>query len=507
MNKTIDSYPIETVEMESNNDIPEILKILPIEGNIPFPHIIFPVVVTEARHMQLVREAMAADSIIGIFNRNIDNEDEEDPFDGVKDVGVACHILKIFNSNDESMRILVQGDQRIKLLSIIKEQPYAIANIALLTERHKANLMTEALVRNITELFNQMIASSPIIPEEIQYVLANIDEPGKLADLIVSALNINMNEKQNFLEELNINHRLKKLVKILKKELKLIELNAKIQDQVGHAINKNQREFFLREQLKAIQKELGEYNDEFEDDMSDIHEIEQKLKKIKLEPEAREAVEKEVKRLRNMHPSSPEYTVSRNYIDWMLDLPWGKFTKDNKNLTKAETILDKDHFGLKDVKERVLEFLAVKQLKEDAKSPILCFVGPPGVGKTSLGKSIARAMNRKFIRFSVGGMHDEAEIRGHRKTYIGAMPGRIIQYIKRTGVQNPVIMLDEVDKIGMDYRGDPSSALLEVLDPEQNRDFRDNYLEVSFDLSKVTFIATANTTHTIPDALYDRMET
>ncbi len=504
MNKTIDSYPIDTLGLDEPIAVPPVLKILPIEGNIPFPHIIFPVVVTETKHIQLVRDAMATDNMVGIFSRNLDSLDDEDPFDGVKQIGVACTILKSFAGTDNSIRILVQGTQRVRLVKIIRDKPYATGDVEVLEEKNKANLMTEALIRTITELFDQIISSSPIIPEEIQYVLASIDDPSKLSDLVVSALNISISDKQRFLEELDINKRLTRLVKILKKELKLIELNAKIQDQVGNAINKNQREFFLREQLKAIKKELGDFEEE---DISDITEIEDRMQKVKLSAEAEEAVGKELSRLALMHPSSPEYTVSRNYIDWILDLPWEKTTRDNHNLAKAEKILNKDHFGLQDVKERILEFLAVKQLKKDAKSPILCFVGPPGVGKTSLGKSIARAMNRKFIRFSVGGMHDEAEIRGHRKTYIGAMPGRIIQYIKRTGVQNPVIMLDEVDKIGMDFRGDPSSALLEVLDPEQNLDFRDNYLEVSFDLSKVTFIATANTTHTIPDALYDRMET
>jgi len=504
MDKTIDSYPIETMDIDGSIPIPNVLKILPIEGNIPFPHIIFPVIVTESRHIQLIKDAQAGDNIIGIFSRSIESDGDDDKLDGMKEVGVACQILKMFNGVDNGVRILVQGIQRVRLNTIIRENPYATAEVTVLEEKNKTNLMTEALIRHISELFTQIINSSPIIPEEIQYVLNSIDDASKLSDLVVSALNISVNEKQRFLEELDINKRLIQLVKILKKELKIIELNAKIQDQVGNAINKNQREFFLREQLKAIKKELGDFEDE---EMSDISELEEKIRSAKLTEEAREAVNKELNRLTMMHPSSPEYTVSRNYIDWITDLPWGKYTRDNKNLIKAEKILNRDHFGLQDVKERILEYLAVKQLKTDAKSPILCFVGPPGVGKTSLGKSIAHAMNRKFIRFSVGGMHDEAEIRGHRKTYIGAMPGRIIQYMKRTGVQNPVIMLDEVDKIGMDFRGDPSSALLEVLDPEQNGDFRDNYLEVSFDLSKVTFIATANATHTIPDALYDRMET
>jgi ATP-dependent Lon protease len=477
------------------------IKLLAIEGNVPFPNIIFPVVVREERHLQLIQDAITSDRIVGVFARK-NPDDLLDESNDLFEVGVACLILKMFQSPDGSMRVLLRGLHRIRLDKIIREEPYPVARVHSLVETAGDSLKTEALTRAIADLFQQILALSPVLPEEIQEIVFSIEDPSKLSDLVTSALNLKVSEKQQILEESRITERLTILVRLLKKELKLIELNAKIHDRVSSSLNQTQREYYLREQMKAIQNELGED----EESNPELLEIRQKMDSLPLSQEARDTAEKELERLKLMHPSSSEYSVGRNYLDWLLGLPWGEKTEAMLELKKAAAILDADHYGLEDVKNRILEFLAVLSLNKEAKSPILCFVGPPGVGKTSLGQSIARAMGRKFIRFSLGGMHDEAEIRGHRKTYIGAMPGRIIQYIRKIGVKNPLIMLDEVDKVGQDFRGDPSSALLEVLDPEQNFDFRDNFLEVSFDLSNVFFIATANQEFTIPDALLDRME-
>ncbi len=477
------------------------IKLLAIDGNVPFPNIIFPVVAREERHLQLIQDAITSDRIVGVFARK-NPDDLLDETNDLFNVGVACLILKMFQSPDGSMRVLLRGLHRISLDKIVKEEPYPVARVHSLEETMGDTLKTEALTRTIADLFQQILALSPVLPEEIQEIVFSIEDPSKLSDLVTSALNLKVSEKQQILEEGRVTERLTILVRLLKKELKLIELNAKIHDRVSSSLNQTQREYYLREQLKAIQNELGEDDDS----NPELAGSRQKMEILPLSDEARDAADKELDRLRLMHPSSSEYSVSRNYLDWLLGLPWGEKTDAMLDLKMAGTILDRDHYGLDDVKNRILEYLAVLTLNKEAKSPILCFVGPPGVGKTSLGQSIAKAMGRKFIRFSLGGMHDEAEIRGHRKTYIGAMPGRIIQYIRKIGVQNPLIMLDEVDKVGQDFRGDPSSALLEVLDPEQNHDFRDNFLEVSFDLSNVFFIATANQEFTIPDALLDRME-
>jgi len=482
--------------------MPPTMRILPVEGIMPLPHIIFQVMLREDKHHDLINDAMKSDKIIGVFAKILgDDPDEND--NKIFDIGVACTILKIIQSVDGSTRVLLRGLHRISIdRELETELSYRIGIIKKLNEKPASKLKSEAYIRTISDLFQRIISISPIFPEEIQDVIFSIEDPSKLSDLIASSLNIQISEKYKFLKELDITKRLDKLVLALQKEFKVIELNAKINEHVNKEVNKQQREFLLREQLEAIRKELGESDD----DDPDVLDMNKKLDKSNMTDEAKKAVEKEIERLALMSPFSSEYTVSKTYIDWMLDLPWGKFTEDSLNINEANNILDEDHYGLDDVKDRILEFLSVLKLKQDAKSPILCLVGPPGVGKTSIGKSIARAMHREFLRFSVGGMRDEAEIRGHRKTYIGSMPGRIIQYIKKCGSQNPVIMLDEVDKIGADFRGDPSSALLEVLDPEQNKDFRDNYLEVAFDLSKVFFIATANSTHSIPPALLDRME-
>ncbi len=493
-----------TKELNPLDIMPPTMRLLPVEGIVPLPHIIFQVVIREEKHHQLINDALKSDKTIGVFTKllSITPETEEEE-ETILDIGVACSILKIMQAPDGSSRVLLRGLYRIEIdRELETSDPYRVGIITRLNETPAPKLEAEAYIRNISDLFQRIISISPIFPEEIQDVIFSIEDPSKLADLIASSLNIQISEKYEFLKELDITRRLDLLAKALQKEFKVIEINAKINEHVNKEVNRQQREFLLREQLEAIKKELGEG----EDDDSDVIAINKRIDKAQMTEEARKAVEKETERLALMSPYSSEYTVSKTYIDWMLDLPWGKYTKDSLELNEAADILNDDHYGLEDVKDRILEFLSVLKLKNDAKSPILCLVGPPGVGKTSIGKSIARAMHREFIRFSVGGMRDEAEIRGHRRTYIGSMPGRIIQYIKKCGSQNPVIMLDEVDKIGADFRGDPASALLEVLDPEQNKDFRDNYLEVAFDLSKVFFIATANSTHSIPSALLDRME-
>ena len=488
-------------DLDKMDIMPPTMRILPVEGIIPLPHIIFPVMIREDKLHQLINDALKTDKTIAVFTRILNDETEDD--NKIFEIGVACSILKIIQTGDGSSRVLLRGLHRITIDREMETQlDYRIAIVKQLKEVSAPKLKSEAYIRTILDLFQRIISISPIFPEEIQDVIFAIEDPSKLSDLIASSLNIQISKKYEFLKELNIIKRLDLLVKALQKEFKIIELNAKINEHVNKEVNRQQREFLLREQLEAIKKELGESDD----DDSDVVEMNKKLDDIKMTSEAKKAVEKEIERLALMSPFSSEYTVSKTYIDWMLDLPWGKYTEDSLDINEASTILDDDHYGLEDVKDRILEFLSVLKLKQNAKSPILCLVGPPGVGKTSIGKSVARAMHREFIRFSVGGMRDEAEIRGHRRTYIGSMPGRIIQYIKKCGSQNPVIMLDEVDKIGTDFRGDPASALLEVLDPEQNKDFRDNFLEVAFDLSKVFFIATANSTHSIPPALLDRME-
>ncbi len=486
---------------QTDNRISNKLKLLPIEGSVAFPHIIFPMIIHKDEHLKLIKDALDEDKHIAVFTKkiNLEKTDEEKLYS----IGVVCTILKLFRNSDGSNRVLLRGVRRIKINEYIKEnEKYKTVKIGFLNEIYGNKLKSEAIVRTISDLFHQIVSISPVFPDEIEDIIFSIDDPSKLADLITSALNISISDKQTLLNELDVNKRLLKLVKYLKKEYDLIKLNNKIHNKVNSEINKNQREHFLRQQLKAIEEELGEN----EPSNPDIEMFTKKINKMNLSDEAFDTAEKELQKLNKLHPSSPDYTVITNYLDWITALPWGKFTNKQIDIKKAEKILNKDHYGLTDIKDRFLEFLSVQKLKKDAKSPILCLVGAPGVGKTSLGESVAKAMGRKFIRFSVGGMHDEAEIRGHRKTYIGSMPGRIIQYLKRVNVSNPIIMIDEVDKIGKDFRGDPSSALLEVLDPEQNNDFRDNYLEVAFDLSKITFIATANTIDTIPSALNDRME-
>jgi ATP-dependent Lon protease len=404
---------------------------------------------------------------------------------------------------DGSQRVIVQGVSRMKVREYIQREPYYKARSEVIDEGVVQGVEIDALMMNLKNLFQRAVELAPYLTSELGTMVSNIKSPAILADLIASNLNISTAEKQGILETFDIRERLTKVHLFLNKEVQVLELGNKIQSQVKEDMDRTQREYYLREQLKAIKKELGELDEH----SSEIKELKEKIKKAKMPPEALAAAEKELDRLAKIPPASAEYTVARTYLDWLAELPWSDTTEDNLDIDNAQKTLDEDHYDLEKVKKRILEYLAVRKLKADMKGPILCFVGPPGVGKTSLGKSIARTMGRKFIRISLGGVRDEAEIRGHRRTYVGALPGRIIQGVKKAGSNNPIFMLDEVDKIGMDFRGDPSSALLEVLDPEQNFSFSDHYIDVNFDLSKVMFITTANVLDTIPPALRDRMET
>ena len=481
--------------------IPEELPILPIKGTIVFPLIIVPLVAVKERAIKLIDDALEGDKILGLVAQK--NQKKEIPGkDDVYRVGTASTIAKMLRFPDGSLRLLVQGISRIRIKEFTQEEPYLKATVEIIEERWEKGVKVEALMRNIVSMFQRLIELSPHLPEELEAIVINIEEPGRLADFIVANLNFELEDKQKILETFAPVKRLQNLTPILMKEINILELGAKIRSQVKDEIDEDQRKFYLREQLKAIQKELGEKDER----TIEIEELKKKIKKAKMPKDVEKVAMKELERLGVIPVQAAEYHVIRTYLDWLVNLPWSKETKDNLAIKEVEKVLNDDHYNLEDVKERIIEFLAVRKLKKDSKGPILCFIGPPGVGKTSLGKSIARALGRKFVRFSLGGVRDEAEIRGHRRTYVAALPGRIIQGIKHAGSNNPVFMLDEVDKIGVDFRGDPAAALLEVLDPEQNNSFSDHYLEVAFDLSKVMFITTGNIIDPIPPALKDRME-
>ncbi len=495
----VDDKPV-VVETEQNT-IPTELPILPLRDTVVFPNIVTPLVVAREKSVQLINDVIAGHRILGLAAQR--RPEVEDP--GLEDIyeyGCAAIILRMLKFPDGSLRILVQGLSRIKLGAVVKTSPYLVTHVQTLTEEYVQTTELEALKRNVAMQFQKVVALIPQLPDELQVVVVNTTHPGKLADLIASNLNLSVEEKQFIQEAVDLKKRLKKLTVFVNRELEVLEMGSKIQDKVQTELGKNQREYFLREQLRAIQKELGMTDERSQE----IEELRAKIKQANMSADAEKESLRELERLAKMQPGAAEYTVSRTFIDWMVALPWSQATVDNLNIQEAQRVLDEDHYDLIKVKERIVEYLAVRKLKADSKGPILCFVGPPGVGKTSLGRSIARAMGRKFIRISLGGVHDEAEIRGHRRTYIGALPGRIIQGIKNAGSNNPIFMLDEVDKIGQDFRGDPSSALLEVLDPQQNFSFSDHYLDVAFDLSRVMFITTANVLDTIPSALRDRLE-
>ncbi len=479
----------------------EELPILPIKGTVLFPETIIPILVGKEGSLELVKQACSGDGIIGICA--LKNQDAE-PIDvqDIYEVGTRAKIVKTVNLPDGNMNVILRGLSRIQVIEFVTKKPFFKARVLEAAETDQQDEEIGAMEENLKHQAIQAIKLIPTIPDEISVMISSIDRPGYLADLIASNLNVSVAEKQKILEAISIRERLQKVTVLVHQKIEILELGNKIQSQVRGEIDKTQREYYLREQLKAIQRELGEKDDK----TAESEELKERLDKKALPEEVRKVAEKELDRLSKIPPQAAEYIVSRTYLDWILELPWMEGTDDNLDIAEATKVLEEDHYDLEKVKKRILEYLAVRKLKDDMKGPILCFVGPPGVGKTSLGRSIARAMGRKFVRMSLGGIRDEAEIRGHRRTYVGALPGRIIQGMKKCQSNNPIFMLDEIDKLGMDFRGDPSSALLEVLDPEQNFSFSDHYLEVPFDLSKVMFIATANILEPIPPALKDRME-
>ena len=492
-----EKFESDTMELS----IPQILPLLPLRNTVIFPQQILPLSIGREKSVRLIEEAMRVNRLLLVVAQRdgrVDDPRVEDLFQW----GTISLIMKIFKMPDGTHSAMVQGIARGRILDFVQTDPYMKVAVQPYLEEKVEGMDVDAMVMNLRGQFQRAVELAPYLTPEHAMLVMNTDSPGRLADVIAWNINLQMNDKQEILELIDVHPRLEKITLLLSKELQILELGSKIQSEVQGEISKNQREYYLREQMKAIKKELGEE----EDERGEINELRKRLEDALLPEEAKKVAEKELERLAKIPPAAAEYTVSRTYIDWLLELPWNKSTEDNLDVNIARQVLDEDHYDLEKVKKRILEYLAVRQLKADMKGPILCFVGPPGVGKTSLGRSIARAMGRKFMRISLGGVHDEAEIRGHRRTYIGSLPGRIIQGLKKAGSNNPIFMLDEIDKVGADYRGDPSSALLEVLDPEQNYSFSDHYLEVSFDLSKVMFIATANLEDPIHPALKDRME-
>ena len=488
--------------------VPEILPVLPISEAVIFPYMMVPLVLSDENLIQLADDCLASDKILGAFAQRelaVDEEGESPDVPAEEllyQIGTAVKIQKMLRFPDGSMRLLGQGVARIRVKKFITDEPYIKAAVETVPENLASDPRTLAYMRGVANNFLKIVDASETLSDELKVVIMNIDDPGRLADLIATNLDIDVHEKQSVLEAVSPLERLQILSKIVVRELEVVELGQKLQTKVRKSIDKDQREYYLRQQLKAIQRELGDTDDS----SVEIEDLNERLAETNLPEHVREVATKEVSRLSRMSPGASEYTVSKTYIDWLLDLPWLECSDDKLDIKRAEKVLERDHYGLEDVKERILEFLAVRKLKGDHRGPIICLVGPPGVGKTSLGRSIAEAVGRKFFRFSLGGMRDEAEIRGHRRTYVGAMPGRIIAGLKECGTNNPLIMLDEIDKLGQDFRGDPASALLEVLDPEQNNSFTDHYISVPFDLSHVLFITTANMRDTIPRPLLDRME-
>jgi len=487
---------------EKELSIPDILGILPLRGTVIFPQAVTPLAVGRPGSVRLVQEALQGSRIIGAIMQRDSSEDAPGA-QGLHTIGTATVIEKALKQPDGTLRLVVQGLARFRITDVVQETPFLRARIQRLTDEASSTLEVEALARTASDLFQKVVALSPTLPDELANVLGAAEGPGALADLIAGSLpTLPTTLRQELLETMGVAERLQRLVAALTKEAEVLELGSKIQSEVQSEMSKTQREYYLREQMKAIQKELGDVDDRTQE----IDTLRRKIETAGMTEEASQEALREVDRLAKMPPAAAEYTVARTYIDWLVSMPWQQETADYVDITGARAILDEDHEGVEKIKERILDYLAVKKIRASGKDPILCFVGPPGVGKTSLGRSIARALGRKFHRISLGGMRDEAEIRGHRRTYIGALPGQIIQGLRRAGTKNPVFMLDEIDKLGMDFRGDPASALLEVLDPEQNVSFRDHYLDVAFDLSRVLFITTANVTDTVAPALRDRME-
>jgi ATP-dependent Lon protease len=483
--------------------IPEELPLLPVRDVVIFPYMILPLFVGREKSIAAVDASLARDRLIFLATQKELTEEEPGPGD-IYSVGTVAMIMRMLKLPDGRVKILVQGLAKGRLTHLTSQSPFLAARVEQIVEPRGAELSleTEALMRTVRDQLAQLMELGRALSPEALVVMENVEEPGSLADLVASNIGLRVGESQGLIEIPDAQERLRRVKDILAKELELAMVQDRIQSQAKEEMGKSQREYFLREQLRAIQAELGEADARAED----VAELRQKLEAAKLPEEAKSEAEKQLRRLEAMHPEAAEYSMLRTYMDWLVELPWSRSTRDNLDIKKARKVLDEDHYNLEKVKERILEFLAVRKLKKEMKGPVLCFVGPPGVGKTSLGKSVARALGRKFVRISLGGVRDEAEIRGHRRTYVGALPGRIIQGLKQAGTNNPVFMLDELDKVGADFRGDPSAALLELLDPEQNHAFSDHYISLPFDLSKVLFIATANIMDPVPSALKDRLE-
>ncbi len=481
--------------------IPRELAVLPLRDTVVFPESMTPLAIGQERSIKLVDDVVGGDRMLALLATR-DPENEQPGFKDLYEVGTAAVIHKMIRVPDGTLRILVQGLRRIRLEEPVQVEPYLVGRFVEVPDVLEETPEVEALTRNVQALFARIIALVPYLPEELELAAANVDDPSALCHLVASTLRLKTDEKQELLEDVSVEQRLRHVSRILNRELEVFELGTRIQSQVQSEMEKGQREFFLRQQLKAIQDELGESDPE----RAEVEELRERLHAIPLPEDVRKAAERELSRLERLPSAAAEHGVIRTYLEWILTLPWDASTPDDLDLEHAQTVLDQDHYDLEKVKERIIEYLAVSKLKDDLSGPILCFVGPPGVGKTSLGHSIANTLGRKFVRISVGGVRDEAEIRGHRRTYIGAMPGTIIRALRDAESKNPVFLIDEIDKMGNDFRGDPSSAMLEVLDPEQHSSFRDHYLDLPFDLSKVLFICTANTTDTIPSPLLDRMD-
>ncbi len=504
----VETPQLEVVELPDVEDVvrgteplPDALPILPLRETVTYPDTLTPLAVGQERSIKLVNDVLSGDRMLAMVASKDPELDAPSP-DDLYRVGVVGSVARMMKIPDGTLRILVQGGMRIRILDYVSEEPYLVARIEEVPDVIEASTELEALTRNVQSTFSEIIEAIPYLPEELQLAVANLDEPSALSHLIAGALRISTEEKQQLLETVDVTKRLRRLSEILTRELEVVQLGSKIQSQVESEIDKGQREYFLRQQMKAIQEELGEADEQ----QAEINELRERIEQAGLPEEARKAADRELSRLEKLPPVAAEYGVIRTYLEWLVDLPWSKQTDDNLDIGHARKVLDDDHYDLEEVKDRILEYLAVRKLNPESPGPILCFVGPPGVGKTSLGRSIAKALGREFERISVGGVRDEAEIRGHRRTYIGALPGTIVRALRDASTRNPVFMIDEIDKMGADFRGDPSSAMLEVLDPAQNSTFRDHYLDLPFDLSEVLFIATANILETVPLPLQDRME-
>ena len=499
------SIPLPTADEEkemSTADVPDSLPVLTLRNTVLFPGVVLPITVGRDASLKLVKEAFASDRLIGVVAQQSADVEEPETSD-LYHHGTVATILKLIKMPDGSKSIVIQGKRRFQIDTFTQTEPYFRADVSpLIEDDDDSEVELQARIRSIKELAVQIVNLSPNLPSEAAYAIQNIESPTFLIHFIASNLQISVEDKQELLETTSLLHRAELVLNHLNQEIQVLQLSEEIRSRVKTDVDQQQREYLLRQQMKAIQDELGEG----EGGGAEVEELRQRAEEKELPEHVRETLEKELKKLARTNPAAPDYAVTRNYVDWILDIPWMEYSEDHLDIKRAEEILDEDHYGLEQVKKRILEYLAVLKLKGDMKAPILCFYGPPGVGKTSLGKSIARAVGREFVRMSLGGVRDEAEMRGHRRTYVGALPGRIIQGMKKAGTANPVFMLDEVDKLGSDFRGDPSSALLEILDPEQNNQFNDHYLELDYDLSKVLFIATANYLEQIPAPLRDRME-